>query len=369
MKEPLKYTVKMNLGFFDAGEKTEKATPKKRKEARGEGNVAKSQEASTAVLLLAVFFAFKYFMPNMVKSIMTNMQYSFTMISSIEDIMQTDYIAYYVAYMFGQSILIATPILAVALVIGVVINLVQVGWHPTTKPLKVKLSKINPISGFKRMFSLQSLLNLVKSIAKLAIIIIVIYNVVKDEIEKIPGLLSVSLLDSVIFIGDLIVRVGLNVGFMFLFVAIVDYSYARYKHNKDIKMSKQEVKEEYKQTEGNPEIKGKIRRKMREISMRRMMGNVPKADVIITNPTHFAVALEYDREKGLAPIVSAKGVDFLAKRIKDVAKENGVEIVENVQLARTLYSNVNVGQEIPPDLYQAVAEVLAFVYKLKNKTG
>jgi flagellar biosynthetic protein FlhB len=169
------------------------------------------------------------------------------------------------------------------------------------------------------------------------------------------------------YIGNLVVDMGLTVGMVFILIAVLDYAYTRYKHNKELKMTKKEVKDEWKQTEGDPMVKSKIKQKMREVSMRRMMQAVPKADVIITNPTHYAVALSYDLQRAGAPIVVAKGVDFLAKRIRELAINNNIQIVENPALARTLYSEVGINEEIPAELYEAVAEILAYVFKLKNK--
>ena len=166
--------------------------------------------------------------------------------------------------------------------------------------------------------------------------------------------------------GNIIIEFGIEISIIFIVIGIVDYIFQKWKFGEDMKMTKQEVKDEYKNTEGNPEIKGRIRQKMREASQRRMMQDVPKADVVITNPTHFAVAIKYDAEVSKAPIVVAKGEDYLAQKIKEVAREHNVEIVENKPLARMLYHNVDIGAEIPPELYQAVAEVLAMVYHMKN---
>ena len=194
----------------------------------------------------------------------------------------------------------------------------------------------------------------------------VIYNSLRDELDNLAMLSQMDIFEAVSWVGNLIVNLGLNVGGWFVFVAAADYAYTRFRHTRDLRMTKQEIKEEFKQTEGSPQIKGRIKSQMREVSMRRMMQQVPRADVIITNPTHYAVALEYDRDSGKAPRVTAKGADYLARRIKEKAAESGVEIVENRELARALYTAVDVGQEIPPEMYQAVAEILAFVYRLRQ---
>jgi len=355
----------MNLHFFD-GEKTEKATPRKKEKAREEGQVAKSQEIGTAFLFIFMFAALGMLGEYMMNGLLRVFRHSLSWISTAEELTDTVALSGHIGNMLLQTMIILAPILLVAMVIGFTTSVVQVGWHPTTKPLKPKFSKLNPLQGIKRMFSMKAVLELLKSILKFTVILMVIYNIMKDEVPSLFLLLDMEMLQAVTYVGDVCLRLGMNVGAAFLLIAAGDYAYVRWKHAKDLRMSKQEVKEEYKNIEGNPQIKGKIRQKMREASMRRMMQDVPKADVIITNPTHFAVALTYDREKGEAPVVVAKGADHLAKRIKDVAKEHDITIVENKPLARTLYATVDVGREIPPELYQTVAEVLAYVYKLKN---
>ena len=364
-----KFLININLALFandDGGEKTEKATSKKRTDARKEGQVAVSQEIGTALSLIFGFGSISIFAFHLFSGIRGVFNTSFIALERFTEIRDISYVVQLVGYMFGRTIFIAAPLLAIMLIVGISVNLLQVGWAPTTKTLRPKFSKINPISGFKKIFSMQAVVNLLKSLFKLGVIGIVIYTMLLGEVENVPMLMNMTLTDSFIYIGGLITQMGLTVGAWFIFIAAADIGYTRYKHEKDLRMSKQEVKEEYKQTEGNPQIKGKIKQKMREASMRRMMQDIPTADVVITNPTHYAVAVSYDREGTEAPKVVAKGVDHLAKRIRDVATENDVEIVENVQLARTLYSTVDIGHEIPPELFQAVAEVLAYVYKLKN---
>ena len=357
-----------NLSFFDEGEKTEQPTARKRRKAREEGQVAKSQEVSTALMFLAAFYALRLFAGGIFERIIGIFQNNILLIGNLEMVYNERYFASRVGYMFLQGFLIALPMFIVSMAVGLTANLIQVGWYPTSKPLTPKLNRLNPISGFKRIFSFRALMDLFKSLAKLAAIIAVIYSVVTDEIQSIPHLVDMGLLQSLTYVGNVIINMGINVGIVFIFIALLDFSYARWKHTKDLRMSKQEIKEEYKQTEGNPLIRGKIRQKMREVSMRRMMQSVPQADVIITNPSHYAVALQYNRESltPTAPVVVAKGVDYLAKRIRELAMEHKIEIVENVELARAIYNTVDIGKEIPPDMYQAVAEILAFVYRLKN---
>jgi len=357
--------LKIDLAYF-AGEKTEKATPRKKRKAREEGQVAKSQEVNTAFLLLAAFSTLGAVGSWMYDRTSDIFGFGLALVSEPDAIFSPDYAGRVVSFFFFQALLVAMPILIIAALVGVIANLVQVGWQITPKAIQPKFSKLNPLSGFKRIISFQSLMTLLQSLVKFTIIIAVIYSALRDEINHLQLLSDMGLFEAVSWLGDLIIRLGLTVGAWFIFVAAADYAFTRWKHLKDLRMSKQEIKEEFKQSEGNPQIKGRIRSKMQEASMRRMMEAVPNADVIVTNPSHYAVALAYDRDSSRAPCVTAKGVDFLARKIKEKAEENGVEIVENKELARALYATVDIGQEIPPEMYQAVAEILAFVYKLKK---
>jgi len=361
--------LRIDLRFFGGGEKTEQPTARKRTKARDEGQVAKSTEISTAFLLLVVFFALRTFAPWMFGRFLDLFAFNIDGIAEFDRAFDIQYFSAFIAEMFMHVMIIAAPIILVSTAVGLVTNIAQVSWHPTIKPLMPKFSKLNPISGLKRMFSVRSLLELVKSLIKLALIGWAVYSMITNRMDELYLLLDMSILHALVVVGNLAVDLGLMVGGLYLLIAAADYAYQRYKHNKELKMTKQEVKEEYKQTEGNPQIKGKIRQKMREVSMRRMMREVPTADVIITNPTHYAVALKYDKDERQAPVCVAKGVDYLAKRIRELAADSGVEIVEDKQLARALYNAVDVGREIPPELYQAVAEILAFVYRLKNRAG
>jgi flagellar biosynthetic protein FlhB len=361
---PLLY---FNLQFFaDKDSKTEKPTPRKRSKAREEGQVAKSIEINTAFLLIFMFSALKIFAPFIYKRLTSIFNNTYMLFPQLDNIFNIPSMLKFASHIFGQILIITAPLFAVSMIVGLSVNFVQVGWHPTLKPLKPNFSRLNPIKGFSRLFSKQALIELLKSIGKVSIITAIIYNSIVDEMKNILILMDMELMQFIIYVGRLAVNIGLRVGVFFLFIAAADYFFQRYEHEQNLKMTKEEVKEEYKMTEGNPQIKGKIRQKMREVSMRRMMKDMQKADVIITNPTHYAVAIQYDSNIHSAPIVLAKGIDYLAMRIKNIAKENNIEIVENKALARTLYQTVDIGEEIPPELYQAVAEVLAFVYSLKN---
>ncbi len=365
----IRFPLRLNLRFFEesSGEKTEKPTQKKKTKAREEGQVAKSGEIGTAFLFISVFVALRAFAGGMLTGLRRLFLYAIELSAQSNELFTVEGLRQAGLSMFAEGVLVVLPIFAVSIVVGLITNIAQVGWHPTTKPLKPKFSKLNPMKGFKRMFSFHIVLDLVKSVLKFSIIALTIYNLFMAEKSVLFLIFRMDLMGAVSKIGNIAVDMAINVGFLYLFIAALDFAYQKYKHGKDLKMTKQEIKEEYKQTEGDPFIKGKIKQKMRESSMRRMMQQVPTADVIITNPTHFAIALKY--ENGMnAPVVIAKGQDYLALKIKEVAKENNIVTVENKPLARTLYSTVEIGQEIPPELYQAVAEILGYVYKLKNNS-
>lgn len=357
--------IPINLSFFE-GEKTEQPTSKKKQKAREEGQVALSQEVGTAIVFIAGFYVLKFSGKYVYERCLEYMYFDFNLIRDINTIFEIEYMRKMITAAFLRVFIVCMPIFAVTCFVGIVSNVMQVGWHPTIKPLMPKLSAFSPVKGFQRIFSMRSLMEFVKSLMKMAVVCLAVYSCLKGELNQIQTLMVMEVMPAMIYIGSLCMDVGIRVGYYFIFIALLDFAFQRYTHNKKLKMSKQEVKDEYKQVEGDPHVKGKIKQKMREASMRRMMQEVPNADVIITNPTHYAVAIKYDRTKNAAPMVIAKGVDHLARRIKEIAKDNAVEIVENKPLARALYNTVDVGREIPQELYQAVAEVLAFVYKLKN---
>lgn len=266
-----------------------------------------------------------------------------------------------------RLLIILLPVLLIGFAVAFVSDLFQVKWRPTSKPLQPKFSKLNPLNGIKKIFSAQSLVELVKSVAKILLIALVTYSYIKNKIGLLYALYDMSMMQAVNLIGETVIELGIRISAIYMIIAGADFMYQKYKFKNDMKMTKQEVKEEYKNAEGDPEIKGKIKARMREASQRRMMQAIPKADVVITNPTHYAVAIRYDTEVAPAPIVVAKGSDYLAQKIKQIARENNVEIVEDKPLARMLFANVDVDKQIPPELYQAVAEILAMVYHAQGK--
>ena len=362
-----------NLQWFadgEGGEKTEPATQKKLTDARKEGKVAKSKDLTQGIDLLVLFLLIKVFISYMSDRFMSLFDSTLGRMAEFMEVNQKAVSMQAFGQVLGNAILelflIIWPFLAFGFVITFIVTVYQVGWEVSAKPMQPKLSKFNPINGFKRIFSKDSLVELLKSIIKVGVIAYVAYSNIVDEADNLFVLYEISLNQAIALVGNIIIEFGIEISIIFIVIGVADYMYQKWKFGEDMKMTKQEVKDEYKNTEGDPQIKGRIRQKMREASQRRMMQDVPKADVVITNPTHFAVAIKYDAEVSRAPIVIAKGEDYLAQKIKEVARENNVEIVENKPLARMLYHNVDIGAEIPPELYQAVAEVLAMVYHMKN---
>ncbi|HML86999.1 MAG TPA: flagellar biosynthesis protein FlhB [Methylomusa anaerophila] len=347
-----------------SGEKTEDATPKRKQEARKKGQVAKSIEINAVFVILAAFFTLKMLGPVIYSQLEEYMVLIFSNLVKSDLTIQAVQILFFdLSWVIAKTIL---PLMFAISVIALAVNFMQVGFIFSPQILMPDLSKLNPISGFQRLFSKRSLAELVKSICKVAVIGYFIYRFALINAAQIPKLISFELIDSLKLASTLIVDLVFQIIAVMFVLAVLDFLYQWWEHNQSLKMSKQEVKEEYKQTEGNPQIKGKIKEKQRALAMRRMMQQVPQADVVITNPVHLAIALQYDKTM-TAPVVVAKGQDFLAQRIKDIARENRVVIVENKPLARALYPVVEIGEPIPPELYQAVAEVLAHVYRLKKR--
>ncbi len=364
-----------SLQFFakdgPGGEKTEEPTAKKLSDARNEGQVAKGKDLTSAVMLLVLFMVLRFTVGNMGEGFIECFNKNYTQIGDLFTSTHGEYNMQYTIALIQSAALdmlkLLIPFFGIGFIIAIVIELAQVKWKPTSKPLQPKLSKFNPVNGIKRMFSVRTLVSLIKQVVILVVIFIVVYNKLKSRMSDIYMLYDIPLISAIMLLGDIIFDIGTVICVIYTIIGIADYVFEKRKFRKDMMMTKQEVKDEWKNTEGNPEVKNKIRQKMSEVSRRRMMQAVPEADVVITNPTHFAVALKYEQNKGKAPVVVAKGEDYLAAKIKEAARENNIEIVENKPLARMLYYNVELDEEIPPELYQAVAEVLAFVYNIKNK--
>lgn len=370
MSLKLEYKLQFFAKDGPGGEKTEEPTQKKLDDARKEGQVAKSKEIYNAVGLLGLFLIINFYAGYVGTNLMGFFKSIYTQIPDI--IIMHDGFIPKLTYrglfinMLLRVLIIVGPIMAIAFLIAVVCDVAQVKWKPTSKPLQPKFSKLNPIKGFGKIFSKNSLVELLKSIAKIGLIAYVVYYYLIGRIDEIFLLYDISVMSAVALMGEVVVQLGIRISALYLIIAFGDLIYQKRKHRKDNMMTKQEVKDEYKNQEGDPQVKGQQKRRMMQASQRRMMQQLPEADVVITNPTHYAVAIQYDEEKYNAPIVLAKGADFMALKIKELAKEHGVEIVENKPLARMLYTNVEVGELVPPELYQAVAEVLAMVYHMKG---
>ena len=368
--------LKYNLQFFakdgPGGEKTEPATAKKLDDARKDGSVAKSREIVTAVSLIVSFYFLKFYLANFGEELMGAFVRTYNKISSIASSYNDEININTAVALLNEIIidflLLIAPILILMFAVSFIGDFVQFKWKVTTKPLQPKLSKINPLKGFKRIFSVQSLVNFLKSAALVCIIGFILYGELDGFNGYMLSMYDVSLPAAIYLIGMKALDLAIKISFIYVIVGIVDLVWQRHKFKEDMKMTKQEVKDEFKNAEGDPQIKSQIKRKMLQVSQRRMMQSVPEADVVITNPTHFAVAIKYDPDTARAPVVIAKGEDYLAQKIKEKAKEHNVEIVENKPLARALYANVDIGMEIPEELYQTVAEILAMVYRMKGRT-
>jgi flagellar biosynthesis protein FlhB len=354
----------LDLQFF-SGEKTEKATPKKREDARKKGQVAKSQDVNTAVLLLAIFMFLWVAGEYLLDLLLGIFRHSF------QEYMLLNLTEKNVFSLFSvilqESAYFLGPILVIAMIAGIAANYFQIGFLYSPEAIQMKLEKIDPIQGFKKIFSIRSLVELLKSILKISFVGFIAFAILWKHMDEILFLSQKSIGDALVSIATITVQMGIFCSAGLLFLAILDYLYQKYDFEKNIRMSKQDIKDEHKNIEGDPLIKSKIKQRQREMAMQRMMQEVPKADVVITNPTHFAIALKYDEEKLDAPYVVAKGVDFVAQKIKLIAKENDVITVENRSLARALYSQTEIGDAVPEEFFKAVAEILAFVYRTKNK--
>jgi len=348
------------------GERSEKATGKRRSEARKKGNVAKSREISSVAVLLAALSILYVLGAHLVRQLSSAMVQSLLKIGSFSlNFENTVALQGEILWTLFQ---ILAPILIAMVVMAVLSNYVQVGSLFTMESIQPKFSRLNPIAGFSRLLSKQAAVDLLKACFKFLIIGWVAYSTIRKELPEILTLTDqevgnifryVGLVSSRIFFKTLMVMVGL---------AALDYLFQRWNYEKNLRMTKREIQEEFKQTEGDPQIKSRIRSVQREMARRRMMAEVPKADVIITNPTHLAVALHYKKQEMIAPRVLAKGAGWIAEKIKEIARTHQIPIVENKPLAQVLYKMVDLGQTIPSTLYQVVADLLAHVYRMKNKT-
>lgn len=344
-------------------EKTEPATPKRRDEARRKGQVARSQELNSAIVLMTALLGI-YAMGNLLFGDLAALMVQTLERSHTFDLTE----AGFHTQMLGWARYFFGAIGPIGLVIGVAalaVSLGQVGFVINEEALNLKFQRLDPFAGAKRIVSKRSLFELAKNIVKVAVIGYVSYRTIAPEMQRITLLADADVGSTFRYIGYAVFKVGMYTALALLVLAIIDYVYQRWEFNQSIRMTKQEVKEEHKQTEGDPQVRMRIRSLQREAARRRMMDEVPQADVVITNPTHFAVALKYDMESMMAPMVVAKGQNLIAEKIKQVAREAGIPTVENKPLAQALFRAVDVGQAIPEDLYKAVAEILAYVFRLR----
>jgi flagellar biosynthetic protein FlhB len=347
------------------GDKTEEPTPHRLREAREKGQIAKSKEITTAVLVLVSYMFLNYYAMNMWRE----------MVGSTQQILQLIPEARNFSISFAGSLLmiamkgitaVCLPIFILTVVFSLVAESLQTGFVFAGEPLSPKLERINPIEGFKKMFSMQGFVELIKSIIKIIIVFYIAWVAIKEDLPFIIILMDSAPWDVLALGASIAYKIAIRVGIFYIVIAILDYLYKRWEFTRNLRMTRQEVKEEYKRLEGDPMVKQRMRDMQRQVAYQRMMAQVPQADVVVTNPTHVAVALKYTPKKMRAPLVLAKGERVIAEEIKRIAETYNVPIVENEPLARSVHRTTKVGREVPPELYQAVAETLAFVYKLKR---
>ena len=349
----------------DTGQqKTEQPTPRKIEKARQKGNVAKSPEISSFLIILSALLVFLFGGSWMFYKLSDFMGGVLRNSGTLE--LESDSLHQFIFVIFDQISTILLPIMIAVFFAGLVGNVAQTGFMLTSKPFQPEMKKFNPISGLKRIVSLKSFVEVIKAIFKMLFIGCIAFVSVENEMESFPALMHLGVSEIARFIATLAFKISFYVCLAMLVLAALDYSYQRWQYRKDLMMTKQEVLEESKQSEGDPKVKNKIRQIQIETARRRMMEKIPEADVVVTNPTHLAVALKYDAANMMAPKVIAKGAGLIAERIKKIAEENSVPVMEHKSLARTLFKLVELGDFIPGDLYRAVAEVLAYVYNLKK---
>lgn len=350
-----------------AGEdKTEKASPKKRRDERKRGNVFQSKDVITVGVIAVSFYLLKFWSPYIYKYTTSIFYKYISLIKNTYEI--NDYLITQTFKDIAFTTFASAGLLMVSVIVTtIVLTGAQTKFLISRENIKFKFSKLNPLSGIKRMFSIRAIVEVLKNLIKISILGYVIYSSIINNLFQVPKLISVNLVSSINFISTSIMSIVKSVVIAFVAISAFDFLYSWWEYEKNIKMTKQEVKEEYKQLEGDPKIKGKIKEKQRAFSMTRMMQQVPKADVIIKNPTHYAVAISYDIKKDNAPLVLAKGKDNMAMKIIEKAEECKINIIENIPLARALYAKSELNREIPIEYYEAVAEILAWVYRLKEK--
>ena len=349
----------------DFGDKTEAPTPRRREEAREQGQFARSTDLTAAAMLLGFMLLMNSYGPGLVKALQALMTELLSADSLSE--LKTDLVGPTLVRAFAVAGGAVAPLLVGAVVIAVVVNLAQVGFFFSGKRLQPNFGVLNPLRGFGRLFKFESLVQLLMSVLKFSLVAAVAWSAVNGRMSEIVLAQDMSYLDGFTLGATLVYSIGVRVALLLFVLAVLDYGYHRYKHEQELRMTKQEVKEEMRRMEGDPKIKQRRRQLAMQMAQKRLARDVPTADVIITNPTEFAIALKYDSDSMHAPRVVAKGQDLMAKRIREIAIEHGIPIVERKPLARALYKLCEVGQEIPEQFYSAVAEILAYVYELSGK--
>ncbi len=348
----------------DQGERTEEATEQRREDFRKRGQVPMTRELSTAVFFLAaagmMYMASRYFLTNVVE------MFGRTMGPEMISAVKNEKITKVLTFVGYKLLILVSPIFLIAMVIGVVSQVLQTGLLQVENALNPDINKMNPLNALGRIFSMKGFVELCKSMLKLMVISGILYMLLKGEINKIPYLSALSVEQILTYLGMVIFKLLMTVGIFMLILSVGDYFFQRWQLEKEMMMTKQEVKEEHKSREGDPLIKARIRKVQREIATRKMMSEVPKGDVVITNPTHIACVLKYS-DKLPAPQLIAKGADHMAEKIKQIARDNNIPIIENKPLARTIFKTMKIGQVIPRELFVAVAEVLSYVYRLRRK--
>lgn len=350
-----------------SGERTEAPTPRKRAEARNKGQVAKSTELTSVVVLFAAVGMLQFMGMDFLTRFSQLAREAFLKVG--ERNATPEELLGLAGSMIGVGVGVVVPLVIGVTIVGVAVTLMQTGPLLSLQPLAPDISRINPLQGFKKLWSGRSMVESLKAVTKLSVTGFVGYLVITENFSSLMGLQTANAQGVIAVIGGLTVELAEKCGLALLVMAVADFVYQRHSMEGSLKMSHQEIKEEARQSEGDPHLKGKLRQMARQLAGRRMMQSVPNADVVVTNPTHFAVALEYKPSKMGAPVVTAKGQDLVAAQIKRVAQEHRVPIVENPPLARALFRSVEIGDDIPPTLYQAVAEVLAFIYRLRDQAN
>ncbi len=345
----------------DGTEKSEEATPKHREERRKEGSVAKSADLTSGVLLVVIVLGFYYYTPYFMDSFKGFFSETLLFVTYSLNEDSTYYLFMYSLKFMAKLLL---PMFLILFVIALAVNIYQVGFFISGKAIEPKFDKLNFFANFmKTFFSMRKVVDLIKSLAKIGLLSLIAWYAVAEEVSTIVRMVDADIMDQMAYLGELIFDILLKLALLVLAIGVADYSYQKWQHNKDIRMTKQEIKEEYKRSEGDPQVRSRIRQAQQDAARKRMLDDVPKSDLVITNPTHYAVAISYKVGVDRAPKIVAKGKGLIALKIKEIAIENRIDIVVDPPLARLLYDSVSIGDEVPENLYQALAAILGTLSK------